>query len=510
MRFIPVVGFAGLCVAAVLVTAGYAHARGASPPPGASAPGQVATGGSPQEHVRAGDRLQSQMLLLYLAGGLLFAVVMTDGWSQVLASAALGPALYGLAVPFLEPPPGWTALATVRDWAAFGLNAGVSAGLSVTILLSLRGAFRSTMSRRDTPGLLKLVVWLWSVPYAFLLDARGEISPGLWQPAADAAFFSPTARADRLLLTYGALAGATAGALVGDWTVVGEVIRDLHQPFGLAAALLLAVLAAGFVVPLHEAIMARLILAHPQPRPPVQREHARASTRWSWYAVAAISLLGVELLFLALRHAVERDVPAAMITGAVSSMTAGTATYYWSAVRQAKARFMIRRATRAAVCFSAVILFPAVAIVVLAVYPFANVLGVKQLIAGGKTHEVHAPGEMLGRFIGVTVLPFLIAVAGALFSALLGFGAYTAAGGWAIERVAKVPLWLRVTLVLIVVDGLVSALLLAIFRALGDSASTLASLAGPDTLSVLGWGLALAINPRTKDILDPNDSRLAA
>src|SRR5262249_2161387 len=226
-----------------------------------------------------------------------------------------------------------------------------------------------------------------------------------------------------------------------------------------------------------------------------------ASTRWYWYAAAGIFLLGLEFLVLALHHAVRRDVPAALITGVVSSMTAGTATYYWSAVRPARTRSMIRRATRAAGCFSAVILFPAVAVAVWDVYPFANVLGINQGLSGGAPHEIHTIGELFGRFIGVTVLPFLIAVVVALFSALLAFGAYTAAGGWAIERFSSVPLWLRITLVLIVVDGLVSVLLVAIVGALGNTASTLADLASADTLSVLGWGLALAINPRTKDIL---------
>src|SRR5262245_32667746 len=116
MRVVRVLAVVGLCVAAVLVTAGYAHARAVSPPPGAGAPGQMATGGSPQEHARAGDRSRSQILLVYLAGGLLLAVVMTDGWSQVLASAVLGPVVLGLVVPFHEPAPDWTALATPRDW----------------------------------------------------------------------------------------------------------------------------------------------------------------------------------------------------------------------------------------------------------------------------------------------------------------------------------------------------------------------------------------------------------
>jgi hypothetical protein len=205
-------------------------------------------------------------------------------------------------------------------------------------------------------------------------------------------------------------------------------------------------------------------------------------------------LLGIELLAMALHHAVVRGFPSTVVVGLVNILSVGAATYYWSAACQAKARSITIRATRSASCFSTVMLFPLTCLAVWVFYDFSWFLR-----PGG------GPYNGVAIFVGLTLVPFVIAVAAAVFLALVAVGLYAAAGGWAIERVMRLAVWLRITLTLVVVDCLKTVLLFAVLRyVLRVEELKFAEFAAPGALCTLGWGLALAINQRTKDVLGPS------
>jgi hypothetical protein len=268
MQAVRLIVLAWLCIAGVLITTVSVSSHEVDKHSAASNLNQREQGDPDHEGVRLDSRRLASMFLLYLAGGVLLALVITDSWKQILASAMLGLVIFGLVLILLKPGPDWTALATRRDWWVLIFLLIVSAGLGAALV----GSFRSAQA---SPG--NWPAAMWSVPYVVLLSAQDEISPKRWKPAPDASLFLPNARADRLGLTYGALAGATVGALVADWHVVVEVVKDLQKPFGLSQVLFLVVLSAGFLVPLHEAVSARHEPGHHDTKPPVQREHAQVT-----------------------------------------------------------------------------------------------------------------------------------------------------------------------------------------------------------------------------------------
>lgn len=451
-----------------------------------------AESGNHDEVLDSTDELDARtlggVLMLYLVGGTLLALVLTSGWKQLFASGLVGLAVFEFVMTSLNQPPDWSRPATRNDWMVLIGFALGSAGVGILLVGYSRLVYQSLPPPgperdRESPS----AIWS-SMPYAYVVKARKAISPQCWEPQPERSLLSATG-SDRRSLTYRALTGACVGALIADLSVVLEVLEKLRSPFGLLQVIFFTVVSAGFLAPLSELISPRHAVDQHEDK---AVNDVRFSKRLYWYALISVWSFGMVLFAIAVQLSIDRDFPTALLIGLVNGSIAGASTYYWSASCQTKARSVAIRSMKSASTFGAIILFPTAYLFVWVIY---------DPLSFSMDQVADHPGSGVLVFLGVTLMPFLLAVFHAIAFGFFSFGLYAVAGGWAIERGTKVPVWLRILIAVVAIDLVkVTVLFVALHFLLGLKDLTLTDFAA-GVLALVGWGVALAINPRAKKVL---------
>lgn len=407
-------------------------------------------------------RLLGSFLLAFAAGFVLIGIVLTEGWIRYALGSLFGLVALGFLGLAIEEG---TSAAEPWPWT-LRLVAPIAAAAAGAIAVHL---FRTAEWTKD-----------------LIPEARKEISPRLWTPVPDAVVFTSEARVARLGLAYTAMAGTSVGGLITMTCVAEDVIAEILRPFGPFQLAFLLLLSTGFLAPLHEAFSARHASADNQPH---DSAHPRRRS-WYWYAIIPVWLIGLELLAMGVQQAVKGDFPTAVLVGLTNSLLAGIATYYWAAACQGQMPEMPWRAAKSAATLGAVLFYPSV-LLILVIFCLQRAAAT---VGSGNDMEVKGMGLLLVTSpIGAAILAFLVGC--------VAYGFHTVAGGWAIERATNWPVWLRILLAVLVAEFVISLLLFAIIRIVSDENDiSLADWLG-NLVSMLGWGIALAINPRSKELL---------